>query len=59
MSSQTTDLSAHEATDGLVLLVRAEYPADLSLAEIAETWGRGLGLTTAQVEAIAALERRR
>jgi hypothetical protein len=43
------------AVDGLAALVRAEYPDDLTLAEIAETWGPGEGLTARQIQAIRAL----
>ncbi len=62
MSSQTTDLWSRcaqiaVAVDGLVRLVRAEYPDSLTLAEIAETWGPGEGLTPDQVRAVAALDR--
>lgn len=58
MTVETPDLQHRHAIEGLAALVHAEYPADLSLAEIAETWGPAAGLTRAQVDAIAALERR-
>ena len=40
------------AVEALVHLVREEYPARYSLAEIAEIWGQA---TPAQVEALRAL----
>jgi hypothetical protein len=35
----------------LTKLVRAEYPEDLSLAEIAATWGSDAGLTPEEIQA--------
>jgi hypothetical protein len=45
------------AYDALTDLVRREYPAGLSLSEIAATWGDGI--TPEQVRAIRRLETRR
>lgn len=44
------------AYGGLARLVRVEYPVHRSLAEIAEEWGYGEGLTQEQIEAIVAVE---
>jgi hypothetical protein len=44
-----------DAFSALAKLVRAEYPQECSLAEIANTWGEGL--TAAELEALAKLER--
>lgn len=43
------------AVAALASLVREEYPSDLSLAEIARTWGPP-GVTTAHIEALESVE---
>jgi hypothetical protein len=44
---------------GLAKFVCAEYPADESLTSITATWGMGVGLETAETEAIHAFEAER
>lgn len=52
----TGDNPQIDALRGLARLVRAEYPEDHSLAEIAGIWGCGEGVTPDEVEAIRAIE---
>ncbi len=42
------------ACAGLAILVRGEYPPDLTLAEIAQTWGDGV--SQEQIEALGLFE---
>lgn len=50
------EITRNLAISGLTKLVRAEYPKDRTLGEIARIWGSEAELTPAEIDAIVALE---